>query len=231
MPPCPDRRTADFGPGRSGLFRPSAFGRRISGFGLNAPLALALVLAFAGAAACAQSNRIPGPQDYASFSKFITDRNIFDPSRQPHYYDPNRRFTHHPRPHGTPGIQLVGTMSYDKGMFAFFNGNSSELSKVLQVGNKIVDYTITEIMPSFVLLESADKKEQSMLKIGGGFRQENGKWVLAGEGDLSTASSAPETAGSSSGASASDTSAAPASTGEPNDILKRLMQQREKENQ
>ena len=47
-------------------------------------LALAAVLA-GETGAFAQSNGVPGPTDYAKFSQFITDRNIFDPARQPHF--------------------------------------------------------------------------------------------------------------------------------------------------
>ena len=82
---------------------------------------------------------------------------------------------------------LVGTMSYEKGMFAFFNGNSTDLKKALQAGEKIADYTVTDIAPSVVKLESADKKQQLELKVGDGLRQENGKWVLSGAGELPAA--------------------------------------------
>ena len=34
-------------------------------------------------------------------------------------------------PRNTPTFTLVGTMSYEKGMFAFFDGNQSNLRKVL----------------------------------------------------------------------------------------------------
>ena len=225
--PLGNGRKADFGLRISDFFRFS--GIRFSGFGAQASLALAVVLA--SPVAFAQSNRIPGPQDYALFSHFITDRNIFDPNRVPHSYNPNqtRRISRTRR--GTPGIQLVGTMSYEKGLFAFFSGNSSELSKVLQVGSKILDYTIMEIAPSFVVLESADKKEQPRLQVGDGFRQESGKWVLAKAGDVPAASGVPEATGVSDNSSASDTSAAPASAAEPNEVLKRLMEKRQKENQ
>ena len=184
-------------------------------------------------AAFAQSNGIPGPQEYAAFSHFITDRNIFNPNRVPHYY--NRNSTYRPRStsrrNGTPGIQFVGTMNYEKGMFAFFGGNSADLSKVLQVGGKIADYTITEISLDSVRLESADKKEQPAMKVGEGFRQEKGKWVLAGAGDLPAADSGPGTTGSSVTDSTVSTPAAPASVGEPSEALKRLMERRAKENQ
>ena len=129
--------------------------------------------------AFAQSNGVPGPTDYAKFSPFVTDRNIFDPSRSRII---TRRAPARERGRASrnsaPGIMLVGTMSYEKGMFAFFNGNSADLKKALQAGDKIADYTVTDISPSRVTLESADKKQQLKLKVGDGLRQENGKWVF-----------------------------------------------------
>lgn len=201
---------------------------------LTSCVLLAVVLA--GASACAQSNGVPGPQDYDKFSHFIADRNIFDPNRQPHYTGTHTSF--HRRTtlsRGVPGIQLVGTMSYDKGMFAFFSGNNDDLSNVLQTGGKIQDYTITEITPDFVLLKAADQKEPHKLNIGDGLREENGKWIFADASDLPSMDNAPATTGSSGGSTntegASSAPSTPASASEPNDILKRLMQQREKENQ
>ncbi len=46
-------------------------------------LALALAL-LNGLFAGAQSNGVPGPTAYSSFSRFITERNIFDPNRYAH---------------------------------------------------------------------------------------------------------------------------------------------------
>ena len=176
----------------------------------------------------AQTNGVPGPADYERFSHFVSDRNIFDPNRQPHSYSPTARRVVRTRTRNeAPGLTLVGTMSYEKGMFAFFNGNSAELKKALRAGDKIADYTVKEIAANRVQLESADKKQQLELKVGDGLRQENGKWVLAGTGELPAATSS---AGASSGESSSS-APPPSSAGEPNDVLKRLMQQREKENQ
>src|ERR1019366_1124007 len=111
-----------------------------------------------------------------------------------------------------------------------FNGNSTDLKKALRVAEKIAGYTVTAISPNVVKLESADKKQQLELKVGDGLRQENGRWVFSGAGELPPAGSSTATRGSSaSGESA--TPAAPSSVGEPNDVLKRLMQLREKENQ
>jgi hypothetical protein len=202
------------------------------------PTKICLVLAAAlmtVAGAGAQSNGVPGPTDYSKFSQFVTDRNIFDPNRVPHSYSPSYRPRVKTRVrNAAPGIMLVGTMSYEKGMFAFFNGNSADLKKALQVAEKIADYTVTAISPNRVTLESTNKTQQFELKVGDGLRQENGKWVFSGAGDVPAGTGATETTtSSSSGEDSSETgaTAAPSSASQPNEILKRLMQLREKENQ
>jgi hypothetical protein len=185
------------------------------------------------AGAFAQSNGVPGPTDYSKFSQFVTDRNIFDPNRQPHYSSNSRPRAKTRVRNAAPGIMLVGTMSYEKGMFAFFNGNSADLKKALQVAEKIADYTVTDISPNRVKLESSDKKQQLELKVGDGLRQENGKWVFSGAGELPAETGARETTSASGGEDSSDAGAttAPSSASQPNEVLKRLMQLREKENQ
>jgi len=203
--------------------------RRSAGIGLLAALALAAMVN----PACAQTNGEPGPQDYSRFGHFITDRNIFDPARQPHDYNRSRTFVRHTqRPKAAPGVQFVGTMSYEKGLFAFFSGNSDDLSRIVRVGDKFQDYTVTGIESKSVVLESADKKSR-FLNLGDGLRQENGKWVISQAGELPPAPAA-ETAGAAggdSGSSAEAPAAEPPSASAPNDVLKRLMQLREKENQ
>ena len=130
----------------------------------------------------------------------------------------------------TPTFTLVGTMSYEKGMFAFFDGNNSDLRKVLfqSDSNSIAGYTVAEITLAGVKLQTADKKQTVQLKIGDMMRQEGNDWQLAGRGELRRRSTA-ESAASAAEGSSPDAGAAPASAGEPNDILKKLMQQREQE--
>ena len=189
-------------------------------------LALALALVngfFAGA----QSNGVPGPTAYSSFSRFITERNIFDPNRYSHNstrpYRPTRSIP------STPAFTLVGTMSYEKGMFAFFDGNNSDLRKVLYQSdsNGIAGYNVAEITLAGVKLQTADKKQTVQMKIGEMMRQEGSEWQPVGRGELpvSTAESAAPAANSSS----QDASVAPSPALEGNDILKKLMQQREQE--
>ena len=198
---------------------------------------LILTAALAAADVSAQSTRtnVPAATDYAAFSRFVTERNIFDPSRQPHYTPTRttRTRTTRTRSASAPSFSLVGTMAYEKGYFAFFNGNSDELKRSLHVPGNIAGYNVTEITPGRTLLESADGKEKIELKVGDVMRQEGGKWELTGPGEVpagraataDNASAAPENSSGSSGGGT------PPSTSEPNDILKRLMQKREQENQ
>jgi hypothetical protein len=201
---------------------------------------LLLALALTTLTAAAQTNKnIPDATDYAAFSKFVSERNVFDPTRQPHYTSTRTRTTR-PRTRTTssaPAFTLVGTMSYEKGVFAFFNGNNSDLRVALELKGTIAGYTVTEILASRVVLEIADKKEKLELKVGDVMREENGKWELSGNGEMpSGSSSATPTTGSSGSDNATATEAeatpsAPSSSSAPNDILKRLMELRAKENQ
>ncbi|HEV2691775.1 MAG TPA: hypothetical protein VG347_02655 [Verrucomicrobiae bacterium] len=205
-------------------------------------LAVALALA-GGFVAESQSNRntVPGPQDYDQFTRFITDRNIFDPNRVPRY-NPTTRVVRTRTRHtaGAPYVTLVGTMSYEKGLFAFFDSNNSDMKKIIGPGDTIGIYTVKEISANKVTLAGKDKKE-FVMKVGEQMRQESGVWQVS-EATDSGGSPAPAEATSSVPASESDSStgstdaqpaepAAPSSNLEANDVLKRLMQLREKENQ
>ena len=217
--------------------------RRFPTCGPSIFLTLSLFICAFATVASAQSSGnsgIPSPTDYDKFSQFITDRNIFDPTRQPHvvgtHYVHRTSATRH---YGIPSIQFVGTMNYEKGMFAFFSGNSSDLNEVLAVGGKVQGYTVTQITADSVALQSPGQKDTATVKIGDGLRQEGDKWLLSKENELSMSEGASSSPGYSSSAPTSSSNAGSSSStpppspsaGEPNDILKRLMQQREKENQ
>lgn len=204
---------------------------------IRAAIILALALAGGFGAQAQTNNNVPKDTDYAKFSQFVTERNIFDPTRQPHYTNRPRttRTTRTTRTSSSaPAFTLVGTMSYGKGLFAFFNGNNAELKQALPVSEKIAGYTVVEISRTVVKLESADKKEKLELKIGDGMRQENGKWQPTAKSEsVGGTSTTPETT-SASGGDGSTTAgepAKPSSAIEGNDVLKRLMEKREKENQ
>ena len=144
---------------------------------------LAVLLALAGGLTVqSQSNRnsngVPGSSDYGQFSRFISDRNIFDPNRIQRSGGtrivrtrPTRRTA------GAPYVTLVGTMSYEKGLFAFFDSNNEDMKKIVGAGDEIGIYTVKDIAKNMVTLAGKDKKEFSM-KVGEQMRQEGGVWQV-----------------------------------------------------
>jgi hypothetical protein len=157
--------------------------------------------------------------DFSSF-QIIAQRNIFDPDRYPRMSRAPHR-THA----GAPAFSLAGTMSYRKGMFAFFDGTSSDYRKALQEGGTIAGYTVAKITLAGVELQASGK--QIEMKVGQQMQQEGeGVWQLSAQGELP----ATEVEGEDS-TSAGDETSAPgaASSSAPNDVLKKLMQQREQE--
>lgn len=193
----------------------------------NIQLILALVLAGTSGALAQSGGTVPGPSDYSDFSRFITDRNIFDPNRQPHS-GPRPVVSTHTRSISAPAFSLVGVMMYNKGLFAFFNGNSDELRRALSVDGQIAGYTVADIAYNQVTLQSTNQSEKVELKVGDGMREENGRWQLAAAGDLAI----ENPAGPARSSEASDASPPPSlSSGPASDILKRLMEKRKEENQ
>jgi hypothetical protein len=200
-------------------------------------LILALALAGGLGAVAPTRHQGAGPTDYSSFSRFVSDRNIFDPNRVQRYTSSGRprpvSRPRTPRSSSAPAFALVGTMSYEKGMFAFFSGNNEDLKKVLPAMEKIAGYTVTEIVPGRVTLESTNQPGKLRLKVGDVMRWENKKWELSGVEDVPTGESSSTTEAASPAAGSSEASAAAAATpaGEPSDVLKRLMEKRAKESQ
>ena len=122
-------------------------------------------------------------------------------------------------------------MAYEKGLFAFFSGNDTDLKKVLLISEKIAGYTVTEITPGRAKIESADGKQKLELKVGDVMRQENGGWQLSGSGEIPAGADASKMdPAMGTNAVSSGDSGPPAAT-ESNDVLKRLMEKRAKENQ
>jgi hypothetical protein len=231
-----------------------ALRKQRGGFGpIRKPaLRLALALLLAGgfsAAAQSNSNRVPGPTDYARFSQFITERNIFNPNRYAIYSPTSGPVRPRPVPRNTPTFTLVGTMNYEKGMFAFFDGNQSNLRKVLYQSdsNSIAGFTLAEITPAGVKLQAADKKQIVELNIGQGMQLIGNSWQKPIQGGFSSgggnsgfggfagqnrgfdSGSSGESAAPAADSSSPDASAAPSPALEGNDVLKKLMQQRQQE--
>jgi hypothetical protein len=195
------------------------------------------------------------PTNGTDFSAFqvIAQRNIFDPNRVPHkHYNSTRA------ERVADSFSFLGTMSYEKGSFAFFDGTSPELRKVLELNGDIAGFKLTTLAPKSVTLSSGTN--EVVLPVGTQMRRDyDGHWKISteqasysGTGASSAsglgsrrrphASSAASTmaAGKSQVEDANatdsepDTNAAEAaalSSGGANDALTRLMQQRAQEEQ
>ena len=191
---------------------------------MTVPWMVSLVLA-AGLFARAQSTNDSSTTDYSDF-QVIVQRNIFDPSRFP------RGSSYHPpRERGAPTFSLSGTMSYRRGMYAFFSGTSEEYQKALQQGGTIAGYTVTRIDFDGVQLQNAGK--QVHMTVGSAMRQEGDGWTLSLPGQWNETPVADTT--SSSTGTDTNTGETPTvslpSSGPTSDVLKRLMQQRQQAEQ
>src|SRR5213079_1577570 len=117
---------------------------------LKTHLVMLLLLLNAHPLAYGQPSNAPTRPEYSAF-KVIAERNIFSPNRRA-------------RSSGVRGarpvtklesLTLVGTMSYEKGRFAFFEGTKSDYRKVLKPADVIAGFTVADIAPDAVKLASA----------------------------------------------------------------------------
>jgi len=180
-----------------------------------APLFTILVLLLATAIiGRAQSTNAAVRLDYQSF-KIITDRNIFDPNRSSRA----SRRTEGTRPARIESFALVGTMSYENGTYAFFDGTGSSYRKGVKAGETIAGFKIADISADGVKLQTNGHEIE--LNVGMQMKkQDEGEWQLSGRAE-SFATSSPATTASEKPDSASG--------GEESDVLKKLMQKREQE--
>lgn len=178
--------------------------------------------------------------------RIIGERNIFNATRSGGQVRP----TSTRRPTRVDSFTLVGTMAYERGAFAFFSGSSSEFTKVVKPAGVIAGHKLVDILADAALLEADGKTVE--LPVGRTMRREDeGAWHpsdapagIAGQ----TASSGRESSSSDrsdrygrSGRddadrvrrseSGADRNSAPASGANQSEILKRLMERREKESQ
>jgi len=160
--------------------------------------------------------------------RIISERNIFNASRSGGQVRLSTR-----RPARVESFTLVGTMAYEKGAFAFFNGTSSEFTKVLKAEGVIAGHRLVDILTDAVKLEADGKTLE--LAVGSAMRREDeGTWH---PGEAATggyaASSDRDRSGGGDGAESQTPSATTSSTANANqsEILKRLMERREKESQ
>jgi hypothetical protein len=156
--------------------------------------------------------------------KIVTQRNIFDPNRRAGSGERGRRIDPN-RLARAEGFSLVGTLLDKRGEFAFFSGSDSKYKKVLKVAGTIADYKVTEVAPDYVELET--NGNQIKMSVGMQMKKlDAGEWQLV-DGTVALAKVSDTSASEVNDTETSDSG--PATGGSADTVLKRLMQQREKE--
>jgi len=184
------------------------------------------ILFLFGLGARAEETNQPAANSFDAF-KVIGQRNIFDANRAA----PGVR--REPREERKPArvdyLNLLGAMSYDKGAFAFFDGNNPEYRKTVKTGESIAGCKVAQVTQTNVTLEVNGK--MLALAVGAQLkRQDEGEWQLNSTTESFT--SAGATAGAASTPSSGAASAPASSSGAgsssdgPSDALKRLLEQR-----
>ncbi len=169
------------------------------------------------------SGSAPSRNDFLSF-RLITERNIFNPNRSARADVKTITRTEPERRVRTERFALLGTMSYEKGRYAFFDGSSSDFRKVAKPEDAIAGFKILEVAPTCVKLEMTNGQ---VLELCVGMQMKKSDeqpWELAGKADAAEGTS--RTASSSTSSSSSSSAA---SASESEDVLKRLLGRRGEE--
>lgn len=148
----------------------------------------------------------------------IGERNIFDANRRG-----RSRSSDDVVPPKLDTISFVGTMDYEKGVLAFFDGSEASYRKTLSVGQSVDKFKVTNIAPDSVDLER-DGKPLSMRLAQQLRRPEGGDWTLVGADVVRN-----EAAARSGDPSRPDPTALPVIPANADEVTRRLMERRLKE--
>jgi len=150
-------------------------------------IAGAIVLLATAFSAAAQSTN---GMDFVSF-QIISQRNIFDPNRVAH----SRSNSSRAAGRVVDSFSFLGTMSYEKGDFAFFDGTSPDLRKVLELNGDIAGFKVIALAPKSVTLLSGTN--EMVLPVGTQVRRDDdGQWVVSTESASSSSAGTSSATGS-----------------------------------
>ena len=185
--------------------------------------AAALALFFAGNAGALAAEKVAG---FDAF-RLMRTKNMFDPSRRPARTETASAQRPAPaRENKSSTLTLTGTMVTEGKVLAFFAGTRADYSKVLSVGGTIADCKITAIKATEVEMERGGKP--GALVIGHQLQIEGAPSDVPAE---EPASGAPPIAGAppADPAAPAGPTAGPAPSNDKSDVLRRMMERREKE--
>jgi hypothetical protein len=137
------------------------------GFKICAAFGAAVWLGAAASTAAPSTNGT----DFGVF-QIIGQRNIFDPNRVPHIRSTRSAAR------VVDSFSFVGTMSYARGTFAFFDGTSPDFRQVLELHGRVAGFEVAAITPKSVTLLSGTN--ELVLSIGTQVRRDdNGQWMIS----------------------------------------------------
>lgn len=178
-----------------------------------APLQAAKARKDARAAEAAAPGAAPAASDFEAF-RIVVDRNIFNPNRTG-----RSRASEEVQPRFDT-FGLVGTMESEQGLVAIFDSTDEALRKAVPEGGTIGGFTVKAIQPASVELVAGDKTQT--IRMGQQLRRpEGGEWRL-GPRDVARAEVARVE-------KEKDRAAAPAIPANASDVVRRLMEQRQKQ--
>ena len=178
---------------------------------------LAALVLLAGAQAV---EKAPGFDTF----RLMRTRNMFDPNRLPARTETAPTRSGSPvRENRSSSLSLTGTMVAEGKTLAFFNGTRTDYAKVLSVGDTIADCKITAIQPTQIEMERGGKR--AVLAVGQQLQIEGVPSNVTVE-ETAPATPAPGTAPADPSAPAL---AAPPASNDKSDVLRRMMERREKE--
>lgn len=148
--------------------------------------------------------------DFNAF-RLVTERNIFNPNR----IGRTRESNDAPPPR-VETIAFVGTMETDRGLRAFFDSTDAAFKKTLREGETVADFTVKRILSDSVELTRGE--QTTPLRMTQQLRRtEGGEWTVTVREQVR-----PEVA------KAAEAAAPLAIPSNASEVLRRLMEQRQK---
>lgn len=152
--------------------------------------------------------------------RVIGERNIFNPNRTPR--SPSRGSSIEAPSPSDEVITLVGTLDYEKGQFAFFDGSDSKYRKAIAEGVQVATFTVKRVAAQTVDLVQGDRA--FTLRVAEQLRRRpGGEWAVV------TAPAAPPASAPAASPATPGPAAAPSVPANASDTLRRMMEQRRKQ--
>ena len=192
--------------------------------------AAVLALFLAGNAGALAAEKVAG---FDAF-RLMRTKNMFDPNRRPARTETASAQRPAPvRENKSSTLTLTGTMVTEGKVLAFFAGTRADYSKVLSVGGTIADCKITAIKATEVEMERGGKP--GALAVGHQLQIEGAPSDVPAEAPVPAPAPGDPASSPSPGAPPADPAApagptaGPAPSNDKSDVLRRMMERREKE--